>query len=169
MKKDKIYTHYLDLNTFTGAQFKAFWDFVFQYADRFSLRFPNSHHATSNTMKIQYNDRGEKDEIFCKYLQKNAALIAACDCHLIKKYDSNIYLDEKYANLSTVYVCKMFDGLKAFIQKQPNLFLWQEPDLPKDLSFYINGQRLVYTCSHEEICILYLTAEQEGELTAILN
>lgn len=37
-----------------------------------------------------------------------------------------------------------------------------EPDLPEDFSFHRNGEDFLYTCSHEDICILYIDkAEQE--------
>ena len=113
--KNKIFKVYLDLNSFDDKEFKKLWDYVFDNADSFSLRFPNHNHATSNTMKLKYNNKGELDEEFIDYLNKNQALICDCDRYLIKKYISNIYLDEKYGSLAQIYYCKIFDCLVNII------------------------------------------------------
>ena len=165
--KNKIFKVYLNLKSFDDKEFKKLWDYVFDNADCFSLRFPNREHATSNTMKLKYNNKGEPDEEFISYINKNQALICDCDRYVIKKYISNIYLDEKYGSLAQIYYCKIFDRIKKMVYKHPNVCEWLEPDLPEDLSFHRNGEYFLYTCSHEDICILYIDKSEQEKLTAM--
>ena len=160
---------YIDLNMISRDKFNELWNFVFDKANQFSLRFPNYNHSTSNTMKIKYNDKAEIDKSFCSYIEKNKKLINECSNNLIKKDVTNKYLDDKYANMSVVYYCKMFDYLKKLVFGNPNLFDWLEPDYPEDLSFYIDGKLFVYVCSHEEICKFFVNSKERDYLRKFVN
>lgn len=160
---------YINLNMLSGIELIELWNFVFDRANQFSLRFPNCNHSTSNTMKIKYNDNAEIDENFCSYIEKNKRLINECSNNLINKNVTNKYLDDKYANLSVVYHCKMFEYLKKSVFNKPNLFDWLEPDSPEDLSFYINGKLFVYVCSHEDICRFFVNSKDKEFLLKFVN
>lgn len=153
---------FINFNTLNKSQMNDLWKFVFDRADAFSFRFPNSNHSTSNIMKLKYNDNAQIDTEFCDYMNKNYHLINECYKNLINKSITNRYLDDKYSNLSLVFKCEIFDYLKSLVFKKPNLFEWLEPNLPEDLSFYINDKLFMYTCSHEDICILYLDNQSKN-------
>lgn len=160
---------YINFSTLSNKQLIDLWNFVFKKSNQFSFRFPNYNHSTSNSMDIKYNDNAQIDQVFCDYLDKNSNLINECNKYLIKKCVSNKYFDDKYSNLSIVYYCRIFDYLKKLVIKKPNIFEWLEPDLPEDLSFFINDKLFVYVCSHEDICIFYVNADDKAVISKIIE
>lgn len=164
----KIKKIYIDFSNFSKKQFEKFWEYIFNSSDSFSLRFPNPYHSTSNTMDIEYDDLANICDEFVNYIQKNKVLINECTKNLIKKEITNRYLDDKYGNLSIVYNCKIFKSLHQYILNNPNLFDWLEPNLPEDLSFFKRDQLILYTCSHESICIFYSYDDREIALVKSL-
>lgn len=166
MSTNKIY---VSLNELNKSQYAKLWNFIFKNTDAFSFRFPNVNRSTSNTMKLKYNDNAQIDEVYCEYLDKNKRLIDECYKNLIDKTITNQYLDDKYSNLSLVFKCKTFEYIKNMILNKPNIFEWNEPDLPEDLSFYSKNELFMYSCSHEEICIFYLDRKNAEILNKIIE
>lgn len=159
---------YIDFYSLNKQELNKFWDYIFLNATSVSFRFPNTEHSTSNTLKLKYNDQAEISKTYVQYIEKNKILICQSSNHLIKKYISNIYFNDKYKNLSEIYICKIFDYLKEMVYKNPNIFKWLAPELPEDLSFYKETDKFLYVCSHENICKIYVTKEELSDLKKII-
>ena len=155
-----FYKIFLDFNDFSKSELKSFWEFVFTNTHYYSCRFNNEQifkdFFSKKNKKVQY-----------QYYQGYDKFISDLIKNTIKKITTNRYLFDKYSNDSIVLVGKVFNSLKNEIFENPNIFNWVNPNYLEDLSFYKDNRIFLYTCSHEGICILFLTKSETDELNSL--